>query len=99
MKRRRSAGKNTSLTSLPQPLVSTRHGVRLTCERGVELGPRGLERSELLELVFDQLSDAIIVCDPYGNIALSNAAARKLAAIEPEGHSILLSSKLWGRLF
>src|SRR5438105_15915861 len=96
MKRRQIAG-NVPRLSIRQPLISSRRSTQYE-KAGSRSSTTDVDRGELLELTLEQLQDGLIVYDRHGKIALSNAAARRLAIDEPQGHSILLTSSVWGKL-
>jgi signal transduction histidine kinase len=43
--------------------------------------------------------DGIVVCNPQGEVMLANAAAKRLAQLDPEGQSLNFSRRVWGEMF
>lgn len=51
-----------------------------------------------LYAVWEHQPIGVIVCDAEGRIVLANAAARRMARIEPEGMHLSSASSIWGML-
>jgi len=58
-----------------------------------------LKRSTLLEMIVREAPDGIVVCDEQGKIMLANAAAKRLAQVDPEGQSLKVPRRIWGEMF
>jgi signal transduction histidine kinase len=59
----------------------------------------GADWNELAEAFLRTLPDGVVVCDALGKIVLANAAAKRLAQLDPEGKPISLAPSLWGDMF
>jgi signal transduction histidine kinase len=59
----------------------------------------GLTRSALLEMIVREAPDGIVVCDAQGKVMLANAAAKRLAQLDPEGQSLKFPRRIWGEMF
>ncbi len=54
------------------------------------------DQKVLLETILGQAADAIVVCDDKGKFTFANAAARRLALVEPEGTTLENTPEVWG---
>jgi signal transduction histidine kinase len=48
--------------------------------------------------IWQDLPDAVVIIDRRGRIALTNAAARRVAQVAPQGMPIDLAPQIWGRM-
>jgi signal transduction histidine kinase len=58
-----------------------------------------LKPSALLEVIVRNAPDGIVVCDAQGRIVLANAAAKRLAQMDPEGQLLKFPRRIWGEMF
>lgn len=58
-----------------------------------------LDRKTNSQLTLAHLGVGIVVSDSSGTITLANAAAKRLAQIDPEGRSLEVAPRIWGKLF
>jgi signal transduction histidine kinase len=56
-----------------------------------------LEASTVLEAVLQQAADPIVVCDARGKLTFVNAAARRLALLDPQDTTLDIAPTVWGR--
>jgi signal transduction histidine kinase len=49
-----------------------------------------------LETILAQAADAIVVCDETGRFTFANAAARRMALMDPEGTTLEMTPEVWG---
>jgi signal transduction histidine kinase len=54
------------------------------------------DQKVLLETILGQAADAIVVCDDKGRFTFANAAARRMALLDPEGTTMDLAAEVWG---
>ena len=54
------------------------------------------DQKVLLETILGQAADAIIVCDDSGRFTFANAAARRMALLDPEGTTLDMIPDVWG---
>ena len=54
------------------------------------------DQKVLLETILGQAADAIVVCDNKGRFTFANAAARRMALLDPEGTTLDLAAEVWG---
>jgi PAS domain S-box-containing protein len=50
----------------------------------------------MLETILGQAADAIVVCDEGGRFTFANAAARRMALLDPEGTTLERTPEVWG---
>jgi PAS domain S-box-containing protein len=50
----------------------------------------------MLETILGQAADAIVVCDEGGRFTFANAAARRMALLDPEGTTLERNPEVWG---
>jgi PAS domain S-box-containing protein len=53
----------------------------------------------LLETILNQAADALVVCDAQGRYTFVNAAARRLALIDPEEITLEIAPEVWGEAY
>jgi PAS domain S-box-containing protein len=59
-----------------------------------------LERQNvLLETILKQAADAVIVCNAQGELTFVNAAARRLALLDPEDTTLDIAPEVWGEAY
>src|SRR5579862_4451672 len=87
---------------------SGKQGASLTAARfpgfkypvtGAAAGIVGLDGNTLLQTILRNESTAIIICNSRGTITLVNAAAKRLAQMNPEGRAISAAPNIFGELF
>ncbi|MDQ4127161.1 MAG: PAS domain-containing protein [Actinomycetota bacterium] len=54
------------------------------------------DQKVLLETILGQAADAIVVCDDRGKFTFANAAARRMALVDPEGATLEDAGEVWG---
>ena len=54
------------------------------------------DQKVLLETILGQAADAIVVCDDEGRFTFANAAARRMAMLDPEGATLDATPEVWG---
>lgn len=66
---------------------------------GAAAGIVGLDGNTLLQTILRNESTGIIICNSRGKITLVNAAAKRLAQMNPEGRAISTAPNIFGELF
>ena len=57
------------------------------------------KQNVLLETILKQAADAVIVCDARGKLTFVNAAARRLALLDPEETALDIAPEVWGEAY
>ena len=57
------------------------------------------KQNVLLETILKQAADAVIACDAQGKLTFVNAAARRLAFLDPEETTLNIASEVWGEAY
>ena len=57
------------------------------------------KQNALLETILKQAADAVIVCDAQGRLTFVNAAARRLALLDPEETALDIAPEVWGEAY
>jgi len=57
------------------------------------------EQKVLLEAILRQAADGIVAIDAHGNFTFINAAARRMALLDPEDASLQVAEDFWGKAY
>ncbi len=57
------------------------------------------KQNVLLETILKQAADAVIVCNAQGKLTFVNAAARRLALLDPEETALDIAPEVWGEAY